>query len=438
MRMHALTHTDPRAGTRLRLLLGLGAVLVAGPLVVAPAPAAPVGIAYALASGDYHVCALTTSGVKCWGNNGSGDLGNGTTARAATPVAVIGLAGAATALSAGLDDTCAVTRNGAPECWGYNGNGQLGNGTTVNSVTPAPVVGLTAGVKAIASGQYHTCAVTLAGAVECWGDNTFGELGDGTTVGSATPVAVGGLTTGAVAITAGRDDTCALMAAGTVECWGNDYFGQLGDATTRDSPVPVAVTGLSGPVTAISAGDYHTCALTRAGAVECWGYNYSGELGDGARKNRSTPVAVIGLNKGVTEISAGLYHTCARLTSGAVRCWGYNYYGQLGDGTTANRSRPVRVRGLTRVTSVVAGGYHTCALRRGGTVGCWGDNGFGELGDGTTRNRSAPIAPASCARSRPARRPGRPRAARSQRGCTRPRPRAWAPADAVTRTQGSR
>jgi alpha-tubulin suppressor-like RCC1 family protein len=337
--------------------------------------------------------------VKCWGANEQGQLGDGTARGSATPVAVSGLSSGVTAISAGpgenSETTCALTSAGAVKCWGANEQGQLGNGTTTGpepchgvacSKTPVAVSGLSSGVIAISAGGYHTCALTSAGAVKCWGYNEEGQLGDGTTTRKTTPVAVSGLSSGVTAISAGEFDTCALTSAGAVDCWGYNYYGGLGDGTETGKPTPVAVSGLSSGVTAISAGGDATCALTSAGAVDCWGYNYYGQLGDGTESNKTTPVAVSGLSSGITAISASDgWHTCALTSAGAVECWGSNWDGELGDGTISNQPTPVAVSGLSGgITAISAGGSHTCALTSAGAVKCWGRNDGGQLGDGTT------------------------------------------------------
>jgi alpha-tubulin suppressor-like RCC1 family protein len=242
-----------------------------------------------------------------------------------------GLGLRATAIAAGGVHTCALTSAGGVKCWGGNGSGQLGDGTTTARHTLVAVSGLTSGAAALAAGSFHTCALTSAGGVKCWGDNEH------------TPVAVSGLTSGAAALAAGVDHTFELTSAGGVECWGANYDGQLGDGTTNARQTTVGVSGMARGVRAIAAGGAHTCTLTGAGGVKCWGYNTSGQLGDGTTTARHTPVAVSGMASGVAALSAGSFHTCARTSAGGVKCWGNNRYGQLGDGTTTDRHTPVDV-----------------------------------------------------------------------------------------------
>jgi alpha-tubulin suppressor-like RCC1 family protein len=207
-------------------------------------------------------------------------------------------------------------------------------------------------------------------------------------------VVVSGLTSGVSALAVGRDHTCALTGAGGIKCWGYNFFGRLGDGTIIDRLTPVDVSGLTSGVTALAAGDSHTCAVTGAGGgVKCWGWNGNGQLGDGTTTNHSTPVDVSGLTGGVTEVAAGYWHTCAVTGAGGVKCWGNNLYGQLGDGTTISRSgTPVDVSGLASgVAALAAGGRHACVVTSAGGVKCWGDNGFGQLGDDTLAQRRTPV-----------------------------------------------
>ena len=339
----------------------------------------------AVAVGEDHTCALTsTGGVKCWGNNGWGQLGDGTTTSSTTPVDVIGLTSGVTAVAAGGSHTCALTAAGGVKCWGYNGLGQLGDGTTTNSTTPVDVGGLSSAVTAVATGRYHTCALTMPGGVKCWGQNGLGALGDGTTTNRGTPVDVVGLISGVTSVATGAHHTCALTGSGGIKCWGDNGGGQLGDGTTTNSTTPVDVNGLISGATAVSTGAIHSCALTVSGGAKCWGYNSEGQLGDGTAIQRLAPVDVSGLTSGVTAIAVGSVETCALTAVGGVNCWGYNYYGQLGDGTTTSRMTPGDVSGLASGVMQVETGSHTCALTAAGGVKCWGKNDYGQVGDGTT------------------------------------------------------
>ncbi|MBI3241575.1 MAG: hypothetical protein HYZ49_04700 [Chloroflexi bacterium] len=345
----------------------------------------------AVSAGGWHTCALTTGGgVKCWGRNDSGQLGDGTTIERSTPVDVIGLTSGVAAISAGGFHSCALTTGGGVKCWGQKSS--VGDGGNIDRTTPVNVSGLTNGVAAIAAGSWHTCVLTTEGGVKCWGLNGQGQLGDGTTTNRATPVTVSGLTSGVTAISAGGLHTCAVLTGGGAKCWGYNGWGALGDGTTTYRPTPVDVSGLTGGVAAISAGDYHTCALTTGNGVKCWGRNIEGQVGDGTTTNQLTSVDVNGLTSGVAEIAAGSYHTCALLAGGGVKCWGKNDYGQLGDGTVVNQSMPVNVSGLTSgVATIDLGDSHTCALLAGSEVKCWGWDGHGQLGTDRILERLTPV-----------------------------------------------
>ena len=309
-----------------------------------------------------------------------------------TPVDVAGLSSGVRAVTAGAAHTCALTEGGGIKCWGANDYGQLGDGTTTDRTTPVDVVGLGNGVDAIAAGNWHTCALTEGGAAKCWGYNGYGQLGDGTTTNRATPVDVLGLASAVRAVAAGGGHTCALTEGSGVKCWGANYYGQVGDGTTTNRTAPADVVGLAGGVRAIASGLWHTCAQTEDGASKCWGYNGNGQLGDGTTTLRASPVDVSGLASGVRAVAAGGGHTCALVEGGGAKCWGWNGYGQLGDGTCAERHTPVDVSGLSSATPAIsAGGNHTCALLAGGGVSCWGYNGYGQLGDGTTATRATPV-----------------------------------------------
>jgi alpha-tubulin suppressor-like RCC1 family protein len=357
--------------------------------VAADAPSVPTIIA--IASGGDHSCALTSGGgLKCWGENIFGQLGNGTTNESLTPVGVSGLAVGVRAVAAGGTHTCALTSSGGVKCWGYNVVSEPETGA--HSSTPVDVKGLASGVNAISAGGNHNCVVTSGGEVKCWGYNDRGQLGSGTTAYSDVPIDVSGLTSGVRAVAAGGSHTCALMNGGGVKCWGDNEAGQLGNGSMTRSSVPVEVSGLTSGVAAIAAGGSHTCALTSGGWVKCWGENDLGELGSGTTTESGTLVDVAGLASGVIAIVSSQAHTCALTSGGAIKCWGLNFAGGLGNGSTTDSSTPVDVEGLaSRVTAIAAGRGHTCALTSGGQVKCWGYNVAGQLGNGTTTDSLVPI-----------------------------------------------
>lgn len=350
---------------------------------------------------------------QCWGINSLGELGNNSTTASSTPVYVHTSSSDSSPLSnvvamaAGQLHVCAVLSSGALKCWGYNAGGQLGDGTTTNSHTPVDVSGISTGV-AIAGGQKDSCALLSSGAVNCWGDNTYGQLGNSSNTNSTTPVSVTGLSSGVNAITSGLATNCALLSSGEMQCWGYNGRGAIGDNTTTNRNAPVYVHTSSsdstplGNVTAIAGGARHTCAVLSSGGVKCWGNNQFGQLGTGNTTNSNAPVDVSGLASSAVAIDAGTFHTCALLNTGNVQCWGYNFNGELGNNSTTNSTSPVYVQTsstdstpLSNVVSIVGGDSQTCALLNTGDMKCWGQNTYGQLGDGTTTDRHTPVSVAS-------------------------------------------
>jgi alpha-tubulin suppressor-like RCC1 family protein len=326
-----------------------------------PVPVSGLKFVTSVAAGGLHSLALLANGtVMAWGNNGFGQLGDGTTVTRSVPVEVTGLTGVR-AIAAGADHSLALLANGRVMAWGDNENGQLGDGNQTESEVPVEVKGLT-GVRAIAAGADHSLALLSNGTVMAWGDNESGQLGIGSTASSTTPKAVKGLS-GVAAVAGGGEFSLALTTKGTVESWGSDESGQLGNGELEEptSKVPISVSGLSG-VSSIAAGVNHALALVSGGSVMAWGANSDGELGNGTTTTRQdTPVAVSGLSS-VTAVSAGGQDSAALLGSGSVMAWGVNKWGTLGDGATGNPSDlPVPVVGVTKVASISAGGLHMLA-----------------------------------------------------------------------------
>lgn len=299
--------------------------------------------------GDQHTCVLTgAGGVECVGFNGFGGLGNGTKVDSLMAVKVVGLSAGAISVSAGDAFTCAVNSTGGAQCWGRGINGQLGNGSFADSSSPVDVQGLTSGVASVSAHFAFACALTTAGGAKCWGDGTFGKLGRGAAAPGATPADVVGLTSGVVSISTGNQHACAVTSTGGVKCWGYNGHGQLGNgAMPTNANAPVDVVGLTSGVVSVSAGEEHTCAVTTTGTVKCWGSNAKGQLGNGAIGGVSdVPVSVSGLT-GVSKVVMGYYHSCALTTAGAVKCWGSNSYGgELGNNDTKDSAVPVSVLGL--------------------------------------------------------------------------------------------
>ena len=305
--------------------------------------------AKAVSTGSQHTCAiLNDDSLVCWGANSSSQLGDGSTTDRNTPVGVNLEDGmTAVALSAGKTHTCAILNDDSLVCWGGNGNSQLGDGSNTKRNTPVSVDlgdGMTA--VAVSAGETHTCAILNDDSLKCWGDNTSGRLGDGSTTSRLTPVSVDlgdGVT--AKALSAGGTHTCAILNDDSLVCWGFNFFGQLGDGSTTDRNTPVEVNlGDGVSAKAVGAGSHHTCAILNDDSLVCWGANGSGQLGDGSTTDRSTPVGV-NLGDGVSAValSTGSNHTCAILNDGSPLCWGANGNGRLGDGSSTGRSTPVGV-----------------------------------------------------------------------------------------------
>ena len=341
------------------------------------------------ASAD-HTCGVRGDGTAwCWGYNGSGQLGDGSTIDSTVP-AQVGTATDWTTISAGAyTTTCAVRGDGTAWCWGDNDFSALGDGSTTGSSVPVRV-GTATNWTTISTDGYHTCGVRSDGTAWCWGMNEYGELGDGTIIDSGVPVRVG-TATDWTSISVGYYDACGVRGDGTAWCWGNNYYGQLGDGTTIDSDVPAQV-GTATDWTGVSVGPVYgdACGVRGDGTAWCWGDNGGGQLGDGTTTDSSVPVRV-GTATDWTSISVGDYDACGVRGDGTAWCWGSNVGGQLGDSTTTDSSVPVQVGTATDWTSISTDVDDACGVRGDGTAWCWGSNGYGQLGDGTTTNSSVPV-----------------------------------------------
>jgi alpha-tubulin suppressor-like RCC1 family protein len=336
-------------------------------------------------------------GAMSWGANGSGQLGNSSEIESHLPVTVSGLTGVpVSSVSGGRLHSLALLSNGTVEAWGFNGAGQLGDGTTTSTDGPVPVSSLS-GVTAVSAGGYHSLALLSDGTVWAWGANANGQLGNGTTTDSDVPVQVSGLTE-VVAISAGAQHSLAVLRDGTVMAWGANSAGQLGATSSGScvsggacSTTPIAVTSLSG-ATGVAAGGFHSLAVLGNGKVMAWGANAWGQLGDSSTSDSPVPVEVTGLTE-ATAVAAGEQHSVALMSSGKVFAWGLGGLGQLGDSSLNNSEVPVEVTGLSGVTAISANGYgfHNLALKNNGTVVAWGANGNGQLGNNTTNISDVPV-----------------------------------------------
>jgi alpha-tubulin suppressor-like RCC1 family protein len=407
--MHA-----PRLFSKLSLLAGV--VLAAAPACqedtqsptspsAAPAAAATATGALAfrqVSVGSWHACGVTTDDrAYCWGQNFSGELGDGNPGAAAVSRPVAAAAGLRFQdVRAGADHTCGLTTDHQIFCWGSNTDGQLGDGSNSQySLAPVRLAGARR-YGQLRVGEAHACAITLGGATFCWGANEHGQLGDGTTTGRRAPVRVaGGIAF--IRVSTGAFHTCGLTAANKAYCWGFNGTGQIGDrtSTTRLKPAPVS-GGIA--FTTISAGGAHTCGVGTDHQAYCWGWNRYGTLGDGTTDRHSRPLPVAG-GLAFSGVSAGAAHTCGVTTDKRAYCWGYNWYGQVGDGTDATggepfvvyRPSPVAVAGGLHFDAVLAAdgrfGDYTCGVTTDGRGYCWGVNTDGNLGDGSTEQRSTPV-----------------------------------------------
>jgi alpha-tubulin suppressor-like RCC1 family protein len=354
----------------------------------------------ALTAGYSHTCAINTSGVlKCWGAGFDGELGDGNATSSTSPI-MPSIVGAPIFVGAGSSHTCAIVAGGKAFCWGFGFDGELGDGNATEEDLPSPVSSIS-NVLRIDGGGEHSCAIVNGGSVMCWGGNFYGDVGDGSGTERDTPVATSPTIGNALEVNAGiGDHACAVLSTGGVQCWGEDDYGECGDNATNFqdlSPVDVMTSSTTKLANAshVVLGNTHSCAILSNGDLVCWGDDTYGELGDGKTNTQSSLAIKATVVSGVTAVALGgdgfnYAHTCAIVAGGAVKCWGSNDFGQLGDGTTT-----ASTTGVTAISSgavaIAAGFGHSCAMKSDGSVYCWGYNGDGQLGIGNNTDSSTPV-----------------------------------------------
>lgn len=342
-----------------------------------------------VALGLHHTCARKQDNTLwCWGSNDSGQVGDGTTELRLQPVQVAALGSHVVGVSAGADHTCARMDDDSLRCWGYNYSGQVGDGSYLSRRSPVTVATLGNSVAQVAAGQLHTCARKTDGTIWCWGNNYYGNIGDGSTHKAPIPVPVKDISGGAIDIAAGGNHTCARTGGiGSISCWGRNHLGQFGNnATSEIEPRAIWASAFEHDNVELATGFYHTCVRHGDGRMLCCGKNSQGELGHGAAENfRLEPVEPQGIDGDVVQIATGFFHTCLRKSDGTAWCWGSNGTGQVGDGTVETpRRKPTRVMSLgDSVIGIAANADRTCAIKADGSLWCWGSNSAGEIGDGT-------------------------------------------------------
>ena len=383
------TNEHRRRGIRCALVLLAGAVVLAwcshASALAAPALASQASPTFA--AGGAHSLAIEADGsLWAWGWNGVGQLGDGTTADRYSPTRV-GMGTSWIAVAAGGEHSLAIKSDGSLWAWGDDEYGQLGDGSNADRDVPVRVGTGTKWVT-VAAGWYSSLAIKSDGSLWTWGRNDKGQLGDGTTTDRDVPTRIG-TDTDWVAIAAGGHHSLALKSDGSLWAWGGNEKGELGDGTTTDQHAPIRIGTATGWV-AIATGMQHSVALKANGSLWAWGDNEKGQLGDGTTTEQHAPTR-IGTENDWVAVSAGAVDSLALKSDGSLWAWGFNQYGQLGDGSTADRYAPTRVATPKGWVAVAGGAYHCLAEKSGGTLWAWGDNPKGALGDGTTTERDAPF-----------------------------------------------
>jgi alpha-tubulin suppressor-like RCC1 family protein len=355
--------------------------------IAAPVPGP--GSFTSITVGNGHTCGLSPQGrAYCWGFNGFGELGDGTISTRDVPTRVKGNLIFSQIVAAGFH-TCGITPDGVAYCWGDNQSGELGDGTKNPRLEPTAVIGGRQFLS-IVTGDRHTCGLVGINPF-CWGSDLNDQGANDGRADNTQPTQVKrNMTFEFVQVATGWQHSCGRQADGTVRCWGWNHYGQRGVGSLQqdDGAYPTAGNGMV--FASVHAGDRFTCARTAAGVAWCWGYNVSGQLGDGTTAQRVSPVAVSG-NIGFTQLAAGMAHACGISQSGPAFCWGSNELGQLGDGTSTDRLTPALVGGSVQFTQIAAGVNHSCGLAADGQAYCWGYNESGQLGDDSRTQRLLPV-----------------------------------------------
>lgn len=357
-----------------------------GELTVQVAAAAePTGAV--VSAGGTQSCEVRADGTAwCWGDDGYGQLGNGTAPSSRKPVQV-GTRQGWTSVSTSGSTTCGTRTAGTAHCWGLNRWGQLGDGSRSTRRRPARVAG-DGPWASVVPGWFHTCGIKQDASLWCWGSNVSGQLGDGTTTIRTVPTQVAG--GGAwSSVTVGGWHTCAVKLDGSAWCWGRNLLGELGVSGNFIRKQPQRL-GTAADWASLEASWSHTCGLKKTGTVLCWGKNDRGQLGDGTRRGHAAP-APVKSDQRFVDLSLGDTHSCALTDTGRLWCWGHNRYGQHGDGTQVASRAPVAAAGDTRWEAFDAGWMHSCGVRLGGGTRCWGANEHGQVGDGTLADRRVPV-----------------------------------------------
>ena len=372
-----------------------------------------------VALGGSHSAAITKDGsLYMWGKNDCGQLGDGTTDNKTNKTRPHRVASNVQSVELGDVHTTVISKDGGLYTWGYNYYGQLGNGTTTKSSNPIKIMN---DVVSCAGGYYHTIALKKDGTVYTWGRNNCGQLGNGTTTDRTSPVAIqiydhtnvltsDGVKYGIIPdngnysfesagevaqVAAGGSHTAAVTKDGDLYMWGYNNYGQLGVYTNIDKNAPILVNNSTTALPAksvkyVALGGSHSAAITKDGSLYMWGKNDCGQLGDGTTDNKTNKTRPHRVASNVQSVELGDVHTTVISKDGGLYTWGYNYYGQLGNGTTTKSSNPIKI--MNDVVSCAGGYNHTVALKKDGTVYTWGRNNCGQLGDGTTTDRTSPVA----------------------------------------------